>query len=126
MLAVVLAVVAAASTPATTVHRYFAALGRGDATTVCRQLTPESRDKLREFSAQVLRVKHPSCEAAIGMLLRSSGGAALRRLAHARISRVEVHGSNAEVRVRHLNTPIDLERTGRAWLIKSEPTGEVD
>lgn len=125
MLLAALAVAAVASTPATTVHRYFAALGRGDARAVCRQLTPGSRDKLREFSDQVLHARHPSCQAAIGLLLRSSGGAALRRLAHARISRVAVHGSHAEVRVRGVNTPIALVRTGRSWLIKSEPTGEV-
>ena len=118
----------AASTdnPRTTVQRYFAALGRGDAAGACRQLTPGSQEKLKEFADRVLRLKRPSCEGAIGALLRSPNGAALRRLAHARITRIDVHGKRAEVRVARVNAPIDLARTAHGWRIDSEPSGEND
>jgi hypothetical protein len=117
---------AAPGGPGATVRRYVAALGRTDAPAACRELTPASRDKLKQFAGDVLHMAHPSCRAAIDALLHSSGGAALRDLSRNRILRVAVHGARAEVRIAHVNRPIDVVRASGRWLIDSEPTGETD
>jgi hypothetical protein len=110
-----------------TVQRYLAALGRGDAAAACRQFTHDSRDKLTEFGDKQLKLPKPSCAATVGAALQArNGGDALRRLGHAKITRVRMDHGHAEVSVAGLGTSTRVVRSGGAWLIDSEPTGETD
>ena len=110
-----------------TVQRYLTALGHGDAAAACRQFTRASREKLTEFGDKQLKLDKPSCAATVGAALKAgSGGAALRRLGHARITRVRVEDDHADVTVAGLGTTTRVVKSGGAWLIDSAPTGETD
>jgi hypothetical protein len=110
-----------------TVQRYLAALGRGDAAAACKQFTRASQEKLTEFGDERLKLPHPSCAATVGAALKArNGGAALRRLGSAKISRVRMDHGRAEVTVAGLGTTTRVVKSGGTWLIDSEPTGETD
>jgi hypothetical protein len=112
--------------PRATVIRYLGALSRGDAGGACATFTPETRDKLAQFGGEQLKLKGDSCAATIGALLRSPGGARLRRLGTAKIVRVQRNGDRAQVRIAGVDGPTELVRDGGRWLISSEPSGETD
>jgi hypothetical protein len=110
-----------------TVQRYLTALGRGDAAAACRQFTRSSQEKLTEFGDEQLKLRNPSCAATVGAALKAgNGGAALRRLGHARITGVRLEDGHAEVTVAGLGRTTRVVKSGGAWLIDSAPTGETD
>jgi len=110
----------------TTVQRYLAALGRGDAAAACREFTETSREKLAEFGAAKLRLKARSCEATIDAALHADNGPQLRKLGHAKITRVAVNGDRAEVSVQGVGGRTQVVKGDGGWLIDSQPSGETD
>jgi hypothetical protein len=108
------------------VHGYFAALRDRDAAGACKAFTESSREKLAEFGHEHLKTAE-SCTAVVDLLLQAPAGAGLAKLADAPVTRVELKDSDrAEVRVKGLDRPIDLELVDGDWRIASEPTGETD
>ena len=109
-----------------TVQRYLAALGRGDAAAACRQFTEASRQKLADFGATKLRLHARSCEATIDAALHADNGPQLRKLGHAKITRVQVSGDSAEVSVHGVGGRTRVVKGDGGWLIDSQPSGETD
>jgi hypothetical protein len=110
-----------------TVQRYLAALGRGDAAAACKEFTRDSQEKLTEFGDKQLKLPKPSCAATIGAALEPrNGGDTLRRLGKAKVTRVRMDHGHAEVTVSGLGQTTRVVKSGGAWLIDSEPTGETD
>ena len=109
-----------------TVQRYLGALSHGDAAAACREFTTQSQQKLADFGKAKLRQRQGSCAATIDAALNGPGGAQLRKLGGAKITRVVVKGDRAEVSVAGFGQRVRLVRSDGAWRIDSEPTGETD
>jgi hypothetical protein len=108
-----------------TVQRYLSALGRGDAAAACGELTAASREKLAEVGRARLRLRARSCTATIDAALHAGNGDQLRRLGHARVTRVAMQGDSAEVAVEGIGRLTRVVRSGGAWRIETEPAGEI-
>lgn len=102
-----------------TVKRYFAALSRGDAAAVCRELSPAAR----KGAASSARTS--SCERAMHQAAASLEPEILRNLALARIEPAKVDGGKASVRVtgddayatEKRTATVPLEARDGAWVI---------
>ena len=90
------------------------------------QFTEASRQKLADFGAAKLRLHARSCEATIDAALHADNGPQLRKLGHARITRVQVSGDSAEVSVHGVGGRTRVVKGDGGWLIDSQPNGETD
>ncbi len=108
-----------------TVQRYFAAVAAGRSAAACAELNPRSRERLAEF-AKPLHATGDGCTATMRVVLGTSYGKQLARLAHPRITSLSVHGSRATAAVDGVDRPLELTQTRGSWQIEFTPSVEAD
>lgn len=108
-----------------TLQRYFAAVAAGRPQAACSELTERSQERLAEF-AKPLHSGADSCAATMRVVLGTSYGRRLGRLAHPRITRLTVHGASAVAAVDGVDRPLELRHEGATWRIDFTPSVEAD
>jgi hypothetical protein len=109
--------VAAAGDPQAAVHRYFAALGRGDGHTVCGLMTPDGRRAMKQLPEGE---RARSCERAVAVLARDSV-----RVRRPQVRDLRVSGRTATATVTSADPPYEsgvlLHRDSDGWKVAYPP-----